>query len=163
MELANVLLSATDPKQRAQAAEQLARAGAEARAAAVALVRASGDREASVRDWAVAALEELGPPPESEIEPLAALVNNPDLNIAYWACTLLGRLQAASAAATPQLIDSLSRHGELAVRQRAAWALGQIGTKAKAARQALEHAAQSGDARLARLSRTAIEAIRGKS
>lgn len=162
MELANTLLNATDAKERAGAAEALARMGAEARAAAVALVRASGDREPRVRDWAVATLEELGPPPESEIKPLAALANNPDLNIAYWACTLLGRLKEKSAPATPQLIESLAKHEDLAVRQRAAWALGQIGPGAKTAAPALEQAMQSGDSRLTRLAQTAITAIRGK-
>lgn len=162
MELAITVLNAAGAKDRAAAAEQLARLGSEASAAAVALVRASGDREASVRDWAVAALEELGPPPENEIEPLAALATNPDLNIAYWACTLLGRLKAASAAAVPQLIDALAKHDDLAVRQRAAWALGQIGPAAKAATPALEQAARSGDARLTRLARAALEAVRSQ-
>lgn len=158
-ELTRTLLTATDARSRAQAAEQLARLGPQASEAAVALVRASGDRDASVRDWAVAALEELGPPPANEAEVLAALAGSPDVNIAYWACTLLGRLGAAAVPAVPAITDSLSRHRELAVRERAAWALGQIGAPAKASLDALEQAAQSGEPRLSRLARQAITLV----
>src|SRR5687767_8379540 len=98
-DLARSLLSAPDANDRAAAAEALARLGSQAREAAVALVRATGDREASVRDWAVAALEDLGIPLATDLDALAALAANPDLNIAYWACTLLGRGKERSAQA----------------------------------------------------------------
>lgn len=150
------LLSAADAEKRASAAEALARLGAEAREAAVALVRASGDRDSSVRDWAVAALEELGPPRATDVEPLAALAINPELNIAYWACTLLGRLKDQAASGVPALIDALAKHQQLPVRERAAWALGQIGPSAKASLPVLEQASQSGEARLSRLAQAAI-------
>jgi HEAT repeat protein len=160
-ELVQALLSATDASARASAAEALARRGDEARAAAVALVRASGDRDASVRDWAAAALEELGPPLAADIEPLAVLATNPELNIAYWACTLLGRLKDQGASAVPDLTDALSQHQHLVVRERAAWSLGQIGPAAKSALPELQQAAQSGEPRLTRLAQAAISSLRG--
>jgi HEAT repeat protein len=123
------------------------------------LVRASGDRDAAVRDWAVAALEELGPPPAKEVDALTALATNPEINIAYWACTLLGRLAAEASLAVPALAEALAQHQQLAVRERAAWALAQIGPAAKSGLPALEQAAQSGEARLSRLARQAIAAI----
>jgi HEAT repeat protein len=157
--LVQSLLSAPDANERAAAAEALARLGHEARAAAVALVRASGDREPAVQDWAVAALEELGPPQAADLDALAALVGNPDLNIAYWACTLLGRLTREAAEGVPALIDALANHQQLVVRERAAWALGRIGPAAAAALPALEQAAQSREERLGRLAQRAITAI----
>lgn len=159
----DVLLNAPDGEARAQAAEALARQGPEARHAATALVRATGDREESVRDWAVAALEDLGPPPEEDVQPLSALAANPDLNIAYWACTLLGRLRGEAAGAVDALAHCLANHRELAVRERAAWALGQIGRPAQSAVGTLQQAMQAGDARLSRLAAKAIEAITGKA
>ena len=112
------LLSATDAGARADAAEALARLGAEAREAAVALVRASGDRDSNVRDWAVAALEELGPPPAADVEPLAALATNPETNIAYWSCTLLGAAQGPGGARRAGA-DRRARQTSAARRSRA--------------------------------------------
>jgi HEAT repeat protein len=108
----------------------------------------------------VAALEELGPPPPATVQPLTALVANPDTNIAYWSATLLGRLGSNAASAVDALGECLSKHPEMSVRQRAAWALGEIGPSAKASLPALEQAAAAGDARLARLARKAIEQIK---
>jgi HEAT repeat protein len=158
-DLARSLLTATDANDRAQAAEALARQGSQAREAAVALVRASGDRDSIVRDWAVAALEDLGPPLSRDVEALAALAANPDLNMAYWACTLLGRAKDQSAQAVQAVGEALAKHASIAVRERAAWALGQIGPAGQAALPALHQAAQSGEARLSRLAQQAIEAI----
>ena len=157
--LIQTVLTAEDDRRRAEAAEELARRGNEARPAAVALVRATGDRVAEVRDWATAALEELGSPPADDVTTLAMLTANPDLNIAYWSATLLGRLESAAAAAVPALVDALQNHAAPSVRQRAAWALGQIGRAAGEARPALEQAATGADPRLTRLARRALEQI----
>ncbi|HUG89960.1 MAG TPA: HEAT repeat domain-containing protein, partial [Planctomycetaceae bacterium] len=67
-------LSDADTGRRAAAAERLARLGPAGRGAAVPLVRASGDADESVREWAVAALEELGPPDVGDVGALAALL-----------------------------------------------------------------------------------------
>ena len=152
-------LSNASPADRINAAEALARMGVNARDAAVPLVRAAGDRDTRVRDWVVAALEELGPPCPGDLPLLTPLAANADLNIAYWSCTLLGRLKVDAAPAVGVLTNALATHSQLSVRERAAWALGQIGPSARSALPALEQAAQSSEPRLSRLAKQAIVAI----
>ncbi len=144
-------LSSSDPKAKQQAAEALAKRGEQARPAAVALVREAGGDEETVREWVVSALETLGPPHEDDLPALTELVPSENLDVAYWAITLLGRLEAKAGSAVPSLIQSLQESSESSVRQRAAWALGKIGPAAKDALPALEQAAQSQDRRLARI------------
>jgi hypothetical protein len=125
----------------------------------VSLVQACGDGDESIREWAVAALEDLGPPPSGAIGPLTELVKNPDPLVAYWAVTLLGRSGQDAAAAVAVLAACIESSADLSVRQRAAWALGKIGAAATSARAVLERAAGQGDERLARLAKEALEAI----
>ncbi len=160
-------LQNADPSLRAAAAEQLAHLAEEARPAAVSLVEAMGDTDNTVRDWAYAALESLGPPPANEAAALAKLAEDPRLDVAYWAVILLGRLAAdvglASTDATPlvtALTDALLNHTEIAVRERAAWALGKFGPLAASARRALEQAASDSRPRLSRLAHEALETLR---
>ena len=101
------------------------------------LVQACGDDE-SVREWAVAALEELGPPPVGALRKLSALVTDANELVAYWAVTLLGRSGSDAAAVAPVLSSVLSTSPHPAVRQRAAWALGEIGDASPATVAALE-------------------------
>ncbi|MBC8356925.1 MAG: HEAT repeat domain-containing protein [Planctomycetes bacterium] len=153
-------LASTEVTTRREAAESLARIGPEAVNAAVALVQACGDDDEQVRDWAVAALEELPAPSSSEVTSLEAFINGENLDVAYWATTLLGRMEEAAALAVRTLATSVSSHPELVVRQRAAWALGKIGKSAAHAIPQLEAAATSEDARLARFATIALESIR---
>jgi len=152
-------LAASDAGRRAEAAELLSRAGESAASAAVPLVRACGDGEESVREWAVAALEELGPPPGSAVADLVKLGADRDPLVAYWAVTLLGRAGEAAASAVPALAACVESPADLSVRQRAAWALGEIGPAARAARATLEKAAGDTDPRLARLAKEALDAL----
>jgi HEAT repeat protein len=152
-------LAAADADARADAAERLCRAGDDARVAAVPLVRACGDADDRVRDWAVAALEELGPPPAADVPTLTTLAGERHALVAYWAVTLLGRSGKDAAAATPALAACLAQAPDPAVTERAAWALGKIGPAAAAARPALEQAAGAPDPRLARLAKQALESI----
>jgi hypothetical protein len=137
------------------AAEQLAQLGEDAQAAAVPLVEACAASDA-LREWVVAALESLGAPAAVDVPALAKLVHRPQLDVAYWAATLLGRLEAEAAPAVSDLTAALGDHAELAVRQRAAWALGKIGAAAAPARDALRDAAAGADARLAALAKEAM-------
>lgn len=141
------------------AAEALARLGSDAQPAAVALVEACATDDEETLEWVTSALEDLGPPPASDVAPLAALVGDPSLDVAYWAATLLGRLHEEAEPAVSALAGALEAHPEMAVRQRAAWALGMIGPKAAGARAALEKAAGSEDRRLASLAREALEKL----
>lgn len=152
-------LSSSDAEQRAAAAERLAQAGPSAAAAATLLVRACGDGDERVREWVVAALEDLGPPPPETIAPLITLANNPDPLTAYWATTLLGRCGERAAPAVMVLAACVESPADPAVRQRAAWALGQIGPAAAGAREVLTRAAAQEDPRLARLATEALAAI----
>ncbi|NLX54687.1 MAG: hypothetical protein GXY58_06210 [Planctomycetaceae bacterium] len=141
---------------RAQAAERLGRCG-DAACVAVELVRACGDEEEVVREWAVAALEELGPPPASSLEPLCSLAAAAQELVAYWAVTLLGRAGPEAFAAAPALVSVLETSPHPAVRQRAAWALGRIRDQSAATIAALERVKSSGDPRLARLAAESLD------
>jgi HEAT repeat protein len=113
-----------------------------------------------VRDWAAAALEDLGPPGADDIVALGRLVGSPNPGIGYWAATLVGRCGADAESTVEPLATALAESPFLEVRQRAAWALGKIGPTAKGAIPALEEAARSDDPRLARLAGQALESIR---
>lgn len=156
-----VALASDDALQRAAAAERLAQAAEDAKSAAVPLVRAAGDADESVREWAVAALESLGAPPTENQMELAALLSDPRLDVAYWSATLLGRLGAEAKDSTAALAQALQSHPEIAVRQQAAQALAKIGRPAASAVAALQVASSSADPRLARVARQAMEAIQG--
>jgi len=115
-------LRSSNPVEQQAAAQQLASLQEQAQPAAVPLVEActsAGD----VHEWVVAALESLGPPATSDIGPLSQLLRAANLDTAYWAATLLGRLQASAAPAVQELAAALANHPETAVRERAAWAL----------------------------------------
>ena len=135
----------------------------EAQPAAIALVRACADPADEVREAAVAALESLGPPPGSAVDELVALLEDTNPDVGYWAATLLGRLGAEAVGAVEALAATVQIGRELAVRQRAAWALGQIGPGAAAAVSILTGAAAEPDPRLARLARDAIQQIQAPS
>lgn len=153
-------LRSADPAARQSAAEQLAQMESEAQPAAVALVEMCGAENEELREAVVSALEAIGPPQASDVAQLAALLKDSRLDVAYWASTLLGRLGAEGVPAVPGLTEAVSRHGEPAVRQRAVWALGQIGPGAKSSLDTLQSATSSSDARLAALARDAIAQIK---
>jgi len=149
-------LSGPDAEARASAAEALCRAGESASSAATALVAACGDDDDGVREWAAAALEELGPPPSEEIADLIPLAAANHPLVAYWAVTLLGRGGEAASSAISTLEACLAPEKAIEVRQRACWALGKIGPAAASARAALAVAAADSDPRLARLAGEAL-------
>ena len=152
-------LNSRDLAVRRRAAEQLATHPDVA--AAVSLARACGDADESVREWAVAALEQLGVPDAVDAAALTELLADEHHDVRYWAATLLGRLGRQAASAAGPLGETVGRDPETAVRQRAAWALGEIGPAAAAVRSILAQAAASDDPRLARLARQSLEKIAG--
>ncbi len=95
---------------------------------------------------------------------LSQLLSEQNLDVAYWAATLLGRLGAdkadACAGAVKPLADALQSHPAPAVQERAAWALGQIGPRPPSAKPALEAAANSSSPRLSRLAKESLEKIK---
>lgn len=155
-------LSSPSPRQRAAAAEKLSRMGEQARGAVVPLVRLAGDEDEETREWAVAALEELGEPPPEDGPALVKLLEAPSADSGYWAATLLGRLgPVADGDAVSGLAHALDNSPHLPVRERCAWALGKIGPAASAAKGSLERARQMGNARLQRLAEQALVQIGG--
>lgn len=143
---------------RATAAEHLSQAGEDAAFAAVELVQACGDDE-SVSQFAVAALEDMGPPAADSRKPLSNLLTSPDANVGYWAATLIGRLEDAGKDCQDDLAALLASSAADAVRERAAWALGQVGADSEQAIAALKQAAESGAARLQRLATASLEPL----
>jgi HEAT repeat protein len=152
-------LESPDVERRRHAAAKLSACGTDARSAAPALVRCASDPDDVVRESAVAALEDLGEPEESALASLLDSSNSANADVAYWAVTLIGRLGNRGAAAVPQLSAAVSNHPANSVRERATWALGQIGPPARSAVAVLQAAANSADSRLARLAREALQRI----
>ena len=152
-------LQSPDVGVRANAAEKLCTAGAEAANAAVELVKACGDDE-TVQNWAVAALEDHGPPPPASIGPLAELVTSPHSLVAYWAATLLSRIGPQAIESQSALAVVLLESPDEALRERAALALGKIGANSSAAVNALDQAANAKNVRLARLAKESLELVR---
>jgi HEAT repeat protein len=152
-------LRSQNVEERAAAAEALSHLGEEAASAAVPLVESCGD-EQSVAQWAVAALESLGPPPEDSIAALENLAKSKHPLVAYWAITLLGRCREAAQSSQQTLASILNKSNEISVRQRAAWALGQIQADSKDAIEALGKAATITDARLARVASQSLASVK---
>lgn len=153
-------LQSNNVAERAAAAESFSQMGADAAPAAVALVNACADDD-SVSEWAVAALEEMGPPPTDSIGPLTMLARSPQPLVAYWAVTLLGRAGSAAGACQDELATVLLESPEISVRERSAWALGKIEARSPAALEALTKVSESDQpTRLARLASEALQQLR---
>ena len=156
-------LQNADPTVRRTAAEKLCKMGADAQPASVALVKAMGDNDEETQQWASAALEELGPPDVSATPTLVALLQTVDVeaDTAFWAATLLGRLEADGASAVEPLTVAAQEHFSMPVREKAVWALGNIGQPASSAKSVLEKLTASDQPRLVRLAKAALEKISG--
>jgi HEAT repeat protein len=154
-------LQSSDVDARREAARQAAVAASELNGYAVPLVQAVADPDEQVCESVVAAIEEMGAPDAGAVAELAGLLSHQNADVGYWAATLLGRCGASAGQCVPALTASLSPPAAQIVQQRSAWALGKIGPAAAAAVPALEKAAQSGDARLARLAQKSLGQIGG--
>jgi len=149
-------LGGTSPEERRSAAEACARDPNVAMAAIIPLCRCCSDSDDQVAQWSQAALEELGPPATDELDALLQLTTAAE-STAYWAVTLIGRLEdKASPAAGPlaKLIEKDDTPVE--VRNRAIWAIGQIGKADETVKAVLQNASQSENARTARLATKAL-------
>lgn len=152
-------LEGTDTAAQTAAANELSRMGREAQGAIVSLVRTVGIPDEEVLEACTAALEEAGPPSADQVTALMSLTTDCSGDVAYWAVTLLGRARADAAPAVAALVAVLESDADLPVRERAAWALGEIGPSAKNAVTSLTAAANCDDARLSRLAKKALESI----
>jgi hypothetical protein len=121
-------LSASDVETRRGAAEQLNSLAEDASPAGVALVKALADSDETVQQLVNSALEGCGAPPQEAVDELEHLLMNENADIAYWAATLLGRLEAGAIQAVESLKTAAAEHTSDTVRKRATWALGKIAT-----------------------------------
>ena len=147
-------LKDSNVKVRASAAENLCLAGSNSVAAAVDLVMVCGDVE-DVQNWAVAALEDLGPPSVDSVVLLEPLVGSSSPLVGYWAATLLGRLGGNANRSQSILGQAVSGSPHLSVQERAAWALGKIGVTEASVVVSLRSEAASDSPRLASLANRA--------
>jgi HEAT repeat protein len=152
-------LASDRPERRRVAAERLLQLGTNASSAAVALLRACQDDDEQVRELVSAALEDLGPPPLDSLAELREFCGHRHPDTAYWAVTLIGRLGTRAGMATAELAECLGEDRAGSVRQRAAWALGQIGPAAAGAESVLRDVLRDPDPRLVRLAQQALERI----
>lgn len=153
-------LKAAEPQTRLQSAEALATMSEAAAPASLQLLEAVGDGDQRVSEAATAALEGMGPPSVDSVDALAEKLSHPEASVAYWAATLLGRLESQAAGAVQTLCAVLANNSTpTQVRQRSAWALGCMGPAAGASLETLQSAQQESDPRLARLATRAIESI----
>ena len=154
------MLASDDQAMRRQAAELLSQNVDVAVDVATALVQHVGDDDRVVAEYCVATLEELGPPPASQLDDLACLASAENTDVAYWAVTLIGRCGVAAVGQAQLLGELVASDAATNVRERAAWALGRIGPAASAALPQLESAARASPESLARAVAKALEAIR---
>lgn len=149
-------LGATNSEERQKAAEACAKDPSLAMAAIVPLCRCCSDSDDQVSQWSQAALEELGPPAADELDALVELTTSAE-STAYWAVTLIGRLEAKAAPAVGNLVELIEKEDTpVEVRNRSIWAIGQIGAADEAIKATLEKAAQSENPRTARLASKAL-------
>lgn len=145
---------------RLTAAEKLMTTPVLARMFAPELLKLCATGEESLREVVVGAIEGMGPPEPAVAAGIAPFLSGDELQ-SYWAATLLGRLGKDAAFAAAELAKALSESPRPVVRERCAWALGQMGPSAKDALPALEQAAASASPRLARFAKEAIASLGG--
>lgn len=160
-------LSARDVTQRRQAIELMSQRDENLKLWTAKLVRAAGNSDDQVRAWAADTLETLGTPHPNDLSELIQELDkgvdsqSADGEVLYWAATLIGRLGPAAFRATDSLIHVVEHSQYLPARERAVWALGRIGPRAKQAAGILRQVATKGPPRLRRLAAEAIESLRG--
>lgn len=153
-------LHSNDSSIRASAAESICHLGADALPATIALVEACADKNSDVREWAVAALEDIGPPSTASIPHLTLMIGDTDPLVEYWVITLLGRCRENAMNAVPDLIASIDSKKDLAVRQRALWALCKIRPPLVVVQDVLEKVADHDDPRLSDMARRVILSLK---
>jgi HEAT repeat protein len=128
------------------------------------VVALADDDDDDVRMWAADAMETSVEPQPADVPELISLLEKSiggsvaHGEVGYWAATMLGRLGSDGAAAPAALEHCLRNSPQLAARERAVWALSQIGPQAIVALPALQQAMT--ETKHPRLQRLATEASR---
>jgi HEAT repeat protein len=155
------MLSSGEAADRLEAASKLAANPDWSRQLVCEFLDAIISESEEIREAAVNAIEKMGSPREQDVDAIVKMLRSGTSDQAYWSATILGRLRASSATAIEALAACVQSPTEMHVRERAAWALGEIGSAAHSALPALEAAVHEGSPRFKRLARAAIQAIRG--
>lgn len=125
-----------------------------------AVVKLAGSQHDEVRMWAAEALETSIQPQAADIGCLIQLLQpSGDGEINYWAATMLGRLGSTAAEGSSVLADFVATSDFLAARERAVWALSQIGPAAATALPILQSIVDDAPPRLQRMAQQAMELI----
>lgn len=153
-------LTHRDPHHRCEAIRKIAQSGKTYVGLTATIIRLVADRDEETRAWACEALESLVVPEPSDLAELTQLLRETnDGDIEYWSATMIGRLGSAAGPATGALANCLLDSACLAARERAAWALSEIGPPARGAVNALLQIGPDDPPRLQRLAASAIQAV----
>ena len=128
--------ASTSSSARCSAAELLGRLSPHAAIAVPALIRASQDRDADIRESAVRALEKLGPDAREAAPALGLLLSDADPNLRIKAASALYAVGGSEEQAVKSLIAE-SHNTDYSVHGFAVYELGQVGKKEKPAVEAL--------------------------
>lgn len=157
-------LSHHEVKRRCSAVRKLAQGGRNQSGITTAVILLVADQDEETRNWACEALESTVVPLPNEVSGLIELLRDKnDGEIEYWSATMLGRLGTVAAGATAVLANCLLDSPHLAARERAAWALSEIGPAARSAMNALRQVGPEDPPRLQRLAATAIQSVVGRA
>ncbi len=145
---------------RIAAMRTLVKSGKPQGGATAIVIRMSIDRDEEVRSWACEALESVVVPNADEVPELTELLRSTcDGEVEYWTATMIGRIGGAAGGAAGALASCLLDSRCLAARERAAWALSELGPAARSATNALRQIGPEDPPRLQRLAATALDAI----
>lgn len=153
-------LSHSSPAVRRSAAQAVVTAGGYQTGVTAAMLALVADRDERTRHWACEALDRVIAPAPDEIGDLIEILRETrDGETEYWTVTMLGRLGAVAGRSAGVLASVLLDSSCLAARERAAWALSQIGPAARSSLNALRQIGEDDPPRLRRLAEAAMEAM----
>ncbi len=157
-------LTHTDPVHRQAALRTIAQGGKRQYGLTALVIALANDPDEETREWACEALESAILPSPNEVNDILKLLRDTrDGEIEYWSATMLGRLGVAASCATAALASCLLDSPCLAARERAAWALSEIGPAARSAINALRQISHDDPPRLQRLAASAIQSVVGRA
>jgi hypothetical protein len=157
-------LTHSDVRRRCDAVRKVAQGTRDQSGVTASVIRLVADTDEEVRDWACESLESRIVPMPNEVSELIELLRETnDGEIEYWTATMLGRLGMVASSATGVLATCLLDSRCLAARERAAWALSEIGPAARAALNSLLQIGPDDPPRLQRLAASAIQSVVGRA
>jgi len=160
----NLELTHDDVDRRCSAMRKLAQSGRKQSGVTARVILLVADGNEEIRGWACEALESAIMPMPNEVNDLIQVLRETrDGEIEYWTATMLGRLGVVASGATAVLASCLLDSPCLAARERAAWALSEIGPAARSAMNALRQIGPEDPPRLQRLASSAIQSLVGRA